>query len=31
MQRYVIPSAIEFGVLVGALVLFCMALYGTNP
>jgi hypothetical protein len=31
MQRYLMPSAIVIGVIVGTLVLFYMALYGANP
>ena len=31
MQKYMIPSAIVLGVIVGTLVLFYMALYGVNP
>jgi hypothetical protein len=31
MQRYVIPSAIVLGAIVGTLVLFYIALYGASP
>lgn len=31
MQKYVIPSAIVVGVIVGTLVLFYVALYGVSP
>jgi hypothetical protein len=31
MQKYVIPSVIVLGVIVGTLVLLYMALYGVNP
>lgn len=31
MQRYLVPSAIVVGVIVGTLVLFYVALYGVGP
>jgi hypothetical protein len=31
MRRYIIPSAIVIGVIVGTLALFYMALYGASP
>jgi hypothetical protein len=31
MQRYLIPSAIVIGVIVGTFVVFYMALYGAGP
>jgi hypothetical protein len=31
MQRYLIPSAVVIGVVVGTLVLFYIAFYGVGP